>query len=496
MGLLKSSTALPLAIINGPLPVAIILLCVAAFLLYRFITSPINKLAGPWHTKLTSLGLIYHEWIGMKRLWLHGLHQKYGPIVRVAPNQVSFTSATSIKEIYASAGGGFPKTEVYLMFKQGGYINLFTALDHEEHSRKKRIFADRYSNSAILKPKVLAAIRDRARAFVKECTKGPDADIYLYLHCYALDCVSSLLFHPYNTRSIEAGEENEMVQLLTYHDTRKALLLESLWPPLEKAYSFLTGTKPKGGHKIDQFAWSAMQKTGYSDFTLADRLRAQKGKLSLPEMVAESLDHIGAGIATTADTLCSLMWELSLPRNADRVKRLREEVQSMPEDGPVDSLPYLEAVMKEGLRCFTPGTLPFPRYVPARGASVDGVFLPGGTVVSAAPYSVHRDPVVFPNPDDFIPERWLEEEGSIERNKLSFWFLAGAHTCIGKYLALAEMRTLLHMVYSNYWTRPSNNMHACMEMDDQFLTSRPKDMLCLLTFENLEKSGGYLDRSR
>lgn len=176
-----------------------------------------------------------------------------------------------------------------------------------------------------------------------------------------------------------------------------------------------------------------MQKPEHSDFTLASRLREHKDSIGLAEMVAESLDHIGAGIVTTADSLCFLMWELSLPRNVDRVNRLCNELRGVPDDGPIETLPYLDAVIKEGLRLFTPGALPFPRYVPARGATIDGVFLPGGTTVSAAPYSVHRlDENVFPEPDRFLPERWLDTKGSIERNRLSFWFLTGARACIGK----------------------------------------------------------------
>lgn len=47
----------------------------------------------------------------------------------------------------------------------------------------------------------------------------------LYLHCYALDCVSLVAFHPYGTRSIEDGAGDEMVQRLSYHNSRPGITM-------------------------------------------------------------------------------------------------------------------------------------------------------------------------------------------------------------------------------------------------------------------------------
>jgi cytochrome P450 len=53
----------------------------------------------------------------------------------------------------------------------------------------------------------------------------------------------------------------------------------------------------------------------------------------------------------------------------------------------------------------------FPRYVPTGGRSIDGVWIPEGTIVSCQPYTVHKDETVFPRALEFVPERWLEAEG-------------------------------------------------------------------------------------
>jgi cytochrome P450 len=142
---------------------------------------------------------------------------------------------------------------------------------------------------------------------------------------------------------------------------------------------------------------------------------------------------MAAGIDTTGDGLCFLMWELSRPQNLRIQDRLYEELQSAPSNTPLDKLPYLDAVIKEGLRCFPPIPMSFPRYVPAGGRTIDGYFLPQDTIVSCQPYTVHRlHEDIFPDPDRFYPERWLEEKGATERNRLFFAFGTGGRGCTGR----------------------------------------------------------------
>ena len=88
-----------------------------ALLIHR-LTSPLRALPGPFISKLTSLNLKYHELRANRTLYIHSLHEKYGPVVRIAPNEVSFTSWTAVKEIYCSGGSGYDKAHwFYDLFK-------------------------------------------------------------------------------------------------------------------------------------------------------------------------------------------------------------------------------------------------------------------------------------------------------------------------------------------------------------------------------------------
>lgn len=153
-----------------------------------------------------------------------------------------------------------------------------------------------------------------------------------------------------------------------------------------------------------------------------------------PLAESECLDHIGAGIETTGDTLCWLMWELPRPRHRSKVARLHEELLVAAGSGQgLDTLPYLGAIVQEALRLWAPGTQPLPRYVPANGTYIDGYHTPGNTIVGCTSYSMHRiDERVFPEPEEFNPDRWPSSDGNTDRQRLFFAFGLGARTCIGK----------------------------------------------------------------
>jgi hypothetical protein len=85
--------------------------------LVQAIRSPLARLPGPQISKFTSLLLKWQEINATRTIYIHRLHQRYGPVVRIAPNEVAFTSWAAVKEIYCSGGSGYDKTEFYDMFR-------------------------------------------------------------------------------------------------------------------------------------------------------------------------------------------------------------------------------------------------------------------------------------------------------------------------------------------------------------------------------------------
>jgi hypothetical protein len=123
-----------------PLLIILSVVALAVHTLRRVLTSPLNKIPGPWYAKFTSLVLKWHEFRANRTRYVHDLHLKYGPAVRIAPGEVVFASAAAVKEIYCSGGSGYDKTEFYDMFRVYGRrydpeISVEEALAHDPWNR-------------------------------------------------------------------------------------------------------------------------------------------------------------------------------------------------------------------------------------------------------------------------------------------------------------------------------------------------------------------------
>ncbi|KAG2170506.1 hypothetical protein VTO58DRAFT_107481 [Aureobasidium pullulans] len=455
------------------------------YFLYTRLTSPLAKLPGPLYTLFTPLYLIYNEFTGNRRLYIHSLHTIHGPIVRLGPNEISFASYEAMKEIYTSGGSGFDRTEFYELFMQFGTKTLFSMPPRGEHSKRKRILADRYANTNVMRPETIEALTVRARQCLQNCLAedGGDADVYVHLHCFALDGASQHLFAPNGTNSLSDPEDLKIMEEMSYADSLRAPYLEYYAPGLAAFFDKFNSKRSRSVPLANDFVLGAAKKSNPASYSLISKLHSKASDLEELSAPAECMDHLAAGIDTTGDGLCFLMHELSLPHNMHIQQKLREEINSS-EGKSFDQLPYLDAVVKEGLRVFPPIPMSFPRYTPESGTTLDGYYIPGHVIVSCQPWTLHKDPTVFPSPEQFNPQRWLEEKGELERNRMFFAFSQGARGCIGKHLALAEMKILLREVYGTYQTKLGKEK-ADMRLDDQIISSRPKGQKCRLAFEKV-----------
>lgn len=461
-------------------------LFLVAYIITR-LSSATAKIPGPFVSNFTSLVLKWQELNANRTVYIHELHKRYGPVVRVAPNEVSFTSIAAVKEIYGSGGSGYDKTEFYNLFQVYGKRTMFSTLVKGDHAKRRRMIGDRYANSNVMKAAPLAGIKERSSKFLQHCVESPErtADVFRALHAYACDCVTHQLFHPYGSNCLQDKQDEEMMHQVAADDSLQNRLVQYYSPVLHNLGSKVLASfaKPRSIPLADNFVIENAQQNGAASFTVLNRLKEKDSVLDTMDMAAECLDHMAAGIDTTGDVLCFLMWELSQPRSIKYQRLLREEFLRKT-DMPFDELPMLDAVLNEGLRCFPAIPMSLPRYVPQGGRVIDGFTLAEKTVVSCQAMSVHRiNDDVFPEPDKFHPERWLAAEGDADRRRHQWAFSSGGRGCVGKHLAMVEMKTLLRDVYSRYETEPDESMKSeSMVMDDQLISSRPLGKRCLLKF--------------
>jgi hypothetical protein len=188
-GTLSQSSPLHLISLLGAIAIA----GVVGLAIERLIVSPLAKIPGPKLAALTHWWIIYHEFNGDRTVTIHKLHEKYGPVVRVSPTEVSFTNPEGVKDIYG-AGSTFPKSHFYDLFMYYGERNMFTTLTKKEHGNRKKMITDRYSKSYVMQPAVEASVQARVREFMDQIVKSSALDMYMYLHYYALEYDPLIVF--------------------------------------------------------------------------------------------------------------------------------------------------------------------------------------------------------------------------------------------------------------------------------------------------------------
>jgi cytochrome P450 len=159
-------------------------------------------------------------------------------------------------------------------------------------------------------------------------------------------------------------------------------------------------------------------------------------------------------LAGQENTATTLMWACILltqyPKAADLLYAEVDQVLGgrTPTADDVPSLVYARAVIDETLRLYPPAWI--ISRVAAEDDVLDGVSIPAGTLVLASPYTTQRDPRYWPDPDRFIPDRFLSP-GDADRPKFAYFpFGGGPRLCIGQHFALIEASLVLAMIAQRY----------------------------------------------
>ena len=164
-----------------------------------------------------------------------------------------------------------------------------------------------------------------------------------------------------------------------------------------------------------------------------------------------------AGSETTAISLAAVFYYLL--RNRHCLDKLLREIDDAVANGKLEaredgltswsesqSLPYLDACIKEAFRLHPAAGLPLERVTPPAGIEICGQKIPGNTIVGCNAWVIHKRPEIFGDDvESYRPERWLEvgDEKRKEMDGTLFQFGAGSRTCIGKNISLLEIYKLI-----------------------------------------------------
>ncbi|KZL64277.1 cytochrome p450 [Colletotrichum incanum] len=422
--------------------------------------SPLNRFPGPWYAKFTGLPGTIATLSHQQAQYFHRLHEKYGPFVRVSPNQIFVSDFEAFKKIH-KVGSNFMKSDSYHFFGptepgQPPY-GLFAMTDKADHSRRRKLLGKGFTTTSlrtdwecIVREKMTDTIEGMKR---DAAVQNGEVDIRKWWVLMASDTISRLMFGV-SFDGLKTGKEDPWFTDLKFANLGvfSAMSFPKLYA-IVKRLPVLGDFRLFNAHKAvlnkGRIAVENSKKSSSNGNTslfskVLDEAGEDEKSLSDLDICVEAAAFMVAGTDTTSNTLTYVIWAvLSRPDLQRSLEQELAEIEEPLTDMSLETLPILNAIIEETLRLYGAAPTPLPRTVPKEGAELGGHFVPGGALVATQAWTLHRDPHIFENPETFDHTRWLPG-GPIAQSataKAAFTpFGAGTRSCIGKHLAYMELR--------------------------------------------------------
>jgi cytochrome P450 len=399
-------------------------------ILYNLFVSPLRSIPGPWLWRATRLpyalslirGTLVHD--------IQKIHTQYGPIVCLAPDEVSFTLPEALPDIYLTKQGrvDFPKNPIWWDPIPGQAQSIVSLPTGREHARIRRALAPAFKEKVLVGTETgqegilkkyaglfVAKLREQLRkersGGNREQEKSMVIDIAKWFNFATFDIMGDLLFaEPFYCLS----DSKYHVWIETIFENLKAIAylisMRLVYRPIE---TLLFSNLPKKATQAmdDHYALTCSKvkrrlelKAPRADvvsyiFENVNDGKEETGKANDKGLTHEEIEGsfnslMIAGSETSAT--CLTATTLHLVNNPEKLRILQTEIRSAFKASDdinltvLKELPYLNAVLNESLRISPPVPVGLNHVVPKGGATVCGLALPGG--VSILPRLIfHRE---------------------------------------------------------------------------------------------------------
>ncbi|KXJ85484.1 cytochrome P450 [Microdochium bolleyi] len=458
------------------------------WLAWNYFHNGLSRYPGPLLAGLTDWWRFWVVWGRRPELTHQKLHEKYGDVVRLGPNSLSFANPEALKTIYG-LNKGFVKSDFYVVQQavMNGHslASLFSTTDEGFHARFRRCVNSAFSMSALVQYEPY--VDNTTRLFLDQTERlfaaNPDGcDFPRWLQFYAFDVIGEITYgkrHGFIEKNEDIdGIVDYLAKLFCYVAPigqipwLDRLLLKNpiylklaQWGVIDATFPVAKFARARMNERLrsDEKALEEAKVDSKATDLLSKFLAAQQARPDFMDDVLVQTMAVSmafAGSETTAISLAAVFYYLL--RNPPAMSKLQEEIDAFAKAGgfsdsetglvtwpEAQKLPYLDACVKEAFRMHPAAGLPLERIVPPQGIEIAGQFVPGGTIVGASAWVIHRRPEIFGSDADvFRPERWLadstkakdaEDKRIREMNGMMFQFGMGSRTCIGKNISLLEI---------------------------------------------------------
>lgn len=459
---------------------------------YNLCFHPLADFPGPLLGRASLLWRFIHTSTGNIHLSTADLHQKYGPIVRISPNELSFGSVESWKAIYGHPTPQKPmptKAAFYEVFSAGFRRRCIgSERDPHKHSQMRKMLSPAFSQRALLEQEsIIGGIVDKFIQIIGE-KAGPGSNglnMTKWFEMGSFDILGEMAFGE-SFHSLENGKPHfwgdlivEHLYLITLADNlRRIGIIATLFKHLVPSALLVQNQNSRySRNQVEKCLASASSR---KDFVTLLAQKVREGEVDKEEMAAHVSTFAIAGGETVATFLAATT--CFLLQHPDKLERLVSEIRgafaSYEEINAqaAQNLPYLQAIINEGLRLCPPGSQGSPRVSP--GFEIHGRFIPAGVDIYTSPWTTAHDPKYFAEPMHYQPERWLNAD-STDVKEASQPFLLGPRACIGRSFAYMEMNLFLTKMLWKYDLELMNkDLDWLKEGKVHVLWWKPKLMVC------------------
>jgi len=441
--------------------------------LYRLFIHPICSFPGPFWNRLSNFPRAYQVLLGNLPFHVRDLHQQYGPVVRISPNELAFSDPQAWKDIYGHQAAGHRQFPKYLGFYQpfSRQASSILAAPPDEHSLIRRQLAPGFSDRSMRgQEQIIGSYVDlliqRLHSHAANGTKALNMREWLTWTTFdvigdlgfgsSFQCLENSNYHPWIkliTHTIKQNGRLHALGLLGFNPILGWLLAKGFFKKQDQHMGIvkekLLQRMKLGAERPDLIEGLISQNNklvsdcilkylpGRGTTFAKSHSLIQKQQLPFDKLEMNAKTIIVAGSETTSTLLSGAVFLLTTHPKV--LEKLAHEVRSSFSNDKeitllsVGNLRYMFACINESFRRYPPVGTGLPREVPRGGAEVAGHFVPEGTVTAVWQWAINHDPKNFNRPMGFHPERFLGDP-AFKSDKLDAMqpFSVGPNNCIGK----------------------------------------------------------------
>ncbi|KAI2615890.1 cytochrome P450 [Hypoxylon sp. NC1633] len=427
-----------------------------SIVVYRKYFHRIRHFPGPWAAGATKFWHVWQCRTGQNYLVIEKLREKYGPIIRTGPEELTIIDA-AVPPAVDGPNNKCTKAVWYDFLLPE--IALNTTRSIGEHNARRRIWDQGFSAKAlaVYEERIVEYAETLAARIEEVAQKGDPVNVSDWFYWFTFDVMGEFAF----------GRSFNMLRDKKWHFAvrllRRAMSLLGPFSPvpwLAQIAFYITPWMYIVRDWLNMMQWCKdrmgerllmkVTKPDVAHWLIESSLK--KGSLEADRewLNGDAVTIIIAGSDTIAPTLVFAFYELA--RNPAHQKILLDELADVNIYDPLalQRCTHLTAVINETLRLHPPVPTGGYRQSPPAGMTIAGTYIPGNITIVSPRYSLARLESSYVDPELWIPERWSTRNELVKDARGFAPFSQGRFNCVGKTLAMNEMRFVIALLIKKF----------------------------------------------